>query len=76
VSSDPDNVGSRMTDIFEPPSPAGVPVDPELPRETADRIRALIRSGDLEAAAELGRAALEELGVDPPPAGQDAPSGP
>ena len=52
-----------MTDIFEPPVVA--PVDPELPEEVGDRIRQLIRAGDLEGAAELGRMALESLGVDP-----------
>lgn len=48
------------------PHPADVVAEPgpELPREVGERIGDLIRSGDLEGAAELGGLVLDSLGVD------------
>lgn len=39
----------------------------DLPIEVGDRIRDMLRAGDLEGAAELGRMALDSLGIDPAP---------
>jgi len=53
-----DTTGERII-----PHPDDAVAEPELPREVGERIRRLIRAGDLEAAAELSQKALDNVGI-------------
>lgn len=56
---------------YPPPTPR---LTPDLPVAVADAIRDRLRAGDLEGAAELGRKAMNSLGIEPSvvsPGGQE-----